>query len=366
MRVKNNSKKLITAVFLVIVFLGSYFFWIKSNKDQKPIVATKTNPAATMPIAVPVTTTTITKQQVQLFNELPARVNAYKIAQIRPQVEGIIRKIKFVEGSFVKRGQQLYQIDPDTYQAAFESAKSSLKSAQAKRKRYKNLLAQDAISRQEFDDVNAALAQAKSDLSKARKNLDYTKVLAPISGYIGKSNFTEGALVTANQSEALTTITQLDPIYVDMEQPSKDAILNDNRKEIKVSITTQDPNYQNIGKLKFSEMFADESTDSVRLRAIFSNKDKKLIPGMFVNAKLHLPPFSAITVPQKATTRAANGDLTVFVVDEQNIAKVRTIKAEEIFGDSWIVNEGLQDGEIVIIEGFQKVSEGAKVNPTPN
>lgn len=352
-RKKKKLKPLIIACAASALLLEC-FFLLKPNPAQ---------PAANAATAV--TTITATKKQVQLFTELPGRVNAQKIAKIRPQAEGIIKKIKFLEGGFVKKGQQLYQIDSTIYQSAYNSANSALKAASAKRSRYKNLLEQDAISKQEFDDINATFAQAKADVSKARKNFDYTKVLAPISGYIGKSNVTEGALVTANQAEVLTTITQLDPIYVDMEQPSKDVIAIGHHKEIPVSLTTEDPTYQNTGKLKFSEMFADESTDSVRLRAIFSNKDKKLIPGMFVSAKLNLTPFEAITVPQRATTRTPTGGLVVWVVEAENIAKSRPIKATKIFGDSWIVEEGLTEGETIIYEGFQKISDGAKVSPSP-
>lgn len=355
---KNKKFKPLIAVCL-IAGLAVYFFWIRPKYNQMNIASASANNG------VEVTVVKVEKKSVQLFTELPARVTAHKISEVRPQIEGIIKKINFLEGSFVKQGQQLYQIDPIIYQSASDGAMQTLKAMQAKRDRYKNLLEQDAISKQEFDDIEASLAQAKADANKARKNFDYTKVLAPISGYIGKSNVTEGALVTANQSAVLVTITQLDPIYVDIEQPSKDVIAIGHHKEIPVSVLTEDSNYQNTGTLKFSEKFADPSTDSVRLRAIFSNKEQKLIPGMFVTAKLHLEPFDAVIVPQRTTNRAPNGSLTVFVVGEDNVAKTRQIKAEKIYQNYWIVEDGLSEGETIVYEGFQKITDGAKVKPVP-
>ncbi len=342
---------------LVILFVG-YFFWIKPKYNQ----ANKNSASATRTTEVAVVT--VKKQTVQLFQELPARVEAFKISEVRPQIEGVIKKVKFTEGSFVKEGQQLYQIDPSIYQAASNSADKNLKTLQAKRDRYQILLESDAVSKQEFDDVEAAFAQSQADAKKAKTNFNYTKVLAPISGYIGKSNLTEGALVAANQAEVLTTIAQLDPIYVDMVQPTKDMLQLGEQKGISVTVATHDPNYVAEGKLKFSEIFADQSTDSIRLRAVFTNKEQKLLPGMFVTAKLHLKPIEAVLVPQRATTRTPDGSLMVWVVAGDE-AKPRPIKAEKISGDSWVVEDGLVDGDIVIVEGYQKVADGAKVSAVP-
>ena len=357
MKRKEKNRKPLIIVCTIAALLGGYFFWFKPKYNQANL-----NNASPNSISE-VTVITATKKQVQLFSELPGRVNAFKIAELRPQISGLIRKIKFKEGSLVKQGQPLYEIDSDTQKSAFESAQSNLRAMQKKRDRYQNLLAQDAISKQEFDDVVAAYETAKSNASTARKNLDYTKVLAPISGYIGKSNYTEGALVTASQDAPLATITQLDPVYVDMEQPSKDVIAIGHHTKIPVTLITEDPNYKNQGELQFSEMFVDADTDSVRLRAVFRNKDKKLLPGMFVSAKLHLKAFEAVTIPQKVASRNPNGGLIVWVVENGNIAKPRVIKASKAEGDSWIVEEGLNDGDIVISEGFQKIADGAKVNP---
>ncbi len=362
MKTKNKKNKAIIFICLAAAAYAGYFYIVKPkyNKTAANNSLMNGNKAA-----IPVTTITITKQKVQLYVDLPGRVNAKKIAQVRPQIDGVIRAIKFTEGALVKQGQTLYQIDSEIYQAAAKGNEANVKALTAKRNRYKILLEQDAVSKQEFDDIQAALDQAKSEAAKAKKNLDYTKVLAPISGFIGKTNYTEGALVTANQTNELTTIVQLDPIYVDLEQPAQEVIAGGNRKEIPVSLIADDPSNRLIGKLKFSEMFVDESTDSIRLRAEFSNKDHKLLPGMFVSAKLHLSPFQAVTVPQRVTNRTMDGKLMVWVVQSDNTVKARTIKAEKIFNDSWIVQEGLEEGEVVVYEGVQKISEGAKVVATP-
>lgn len=355
----DGNKKFTT--LLIITFLlaagAVFFFWVK----PKYFSAVAAKPAA--PLVTEVTVIDIKKEKVQLFQELPARVTAFRIAEIRPQIQGILKKKIYTEGSFVKEGKQLYQIDPTIYQIAYDNAKQNLKTTQAKKNRYQGLLEMEAISKQEYDDILAALALAKANFDTAKTNLIYTKVLSPISGYIGKSNIQEGMLLTANQAEVLTTITQLDPIYVDMVQPSKEVIKMGNQKNVPVSLKIDEIEYNNTGKLEFSEVFVDESTDSVRLRARFSNKDKKLMPGMFVSAKLHLKPFEAITIPQRVTTRNPDGSLAVWIVDQNNVAKLRLIKAEQAFDDKWIVLEGLEEGETVIYEGFQKVVDGAQVKP---
>lgn len=355
---KIKIKKIIISLLLLklIIFSAVYFWVIKPKKAASQAVAMMMIKKETE-----VTAIAVKKNKVELSQELPGRVEAFKTSEVRPQVSGMIEKRLFNEGSFVKKNQPLYQINPTIYAANDESAAANLKTLQAKKERYEKLLEVDAISKQEYDDVVASFVQAASEAKKAKANLNFSKVLAPISGYVGKSNFSEGALVTANQVEVLTTITQLDPIYVDMAQPTKEALALSNQKEISVSLVSDDPNYSNFGKLKLTENFADETTDSVRLRAVFSNKDQKLIPGMFISAKLHLKPIEAITVPQKATTRMPDGSLSVWVIDQNNIAKMRMIKATQISGDNWIVESGLEEGEVVVLEGFLKIAEGAKV-----
>jgi len=345
-------KVIFFAVLLTGLIAAAYFFWLKPKAVPAPAAR-----------VADVTIITISKQQIQLYQDLPARVEAEKISDVRPQAEGVIRKIYFTQGSFVKKGQQLYQIDSRMYKTAFEGAKLAWKAQQAKLGRYKNLLEQDAISKQEYDDLSASAAIAQADFKKAETALAYTKVFAPISGYVGKSNFTEGALVTVNQLDPLTTITQLNHLYIDMVQPSKDAVKLQNQRELPVTLVTEDETLIEKGVLKFTETFADQATDSVRLRAIFANKEHKLMPGMFVTAKIHLTPFEAITVPQRVTNRGADGGLTVWIVDKDNTAKQRKIKADQIANDSWVVTEGLVEGDVVIFEGYLKIAEGAKVNP---
>ncbi len=357
---QTKSKKSALIAFIAILVAASAYFLIpKKNPQAQPPQGLAQ--MEVKPIDLPVIK--VEKKLITPFVEIPGRVNAQKIAQIRPQVDGIVKEVKFVEGSFVNKGIQLYQIDPVIYQAAVNAAESSAKTLKDKKERYEVLVINDAVSKQELSDAGAEYAKAVSELSKAKKNLEFTKVLAPISGYIGKTNVTEGALVTANQTQVMTTITQLDPIYVDLEQSTKDVAAMIDEDGIEVKVSTEDKNYEKVGTLKFREMFADESTDSVRLRAVFSNEDRKLLPGMFVTARVSLPSFEAITVPQRVTNRAPNGNLVVFVVGEDGAVASRPIKADRVFGDSWIVEGGISEGEKIVYEGFQKIREGIKINP---
>ncbi len=354
-----SKKSALIAFIAILVAASAYFLVPKKNPQAQPPQGLAQ--MEVKPIDLPVIK--VEKKLITPFVEIPGRVNAQKIAQIRPQVDGIVKEVKFVEGSFVNKGIQLYQIDPVIYQAAVNAAESSAKTLKDKKERYEVLVINDAVSKQELSDAGAEYAKAVSELSKAKKNLEFTKVLAPISGYIGKTNVTEGALVTANQTQVMTTITQLDPIYVDLEQSTKDVAAMIDEDGIEVKVSTEDKNYEKVGTLKFREMFADESTDSVRLRAVFSNEDRKLLPGMFVTARVSLPSFEAITVPQRVTNRAPNGNLVVFVVGEDGAVASRPIKAVRVFGDSWIVEGGISAGEKNVYEGFQKIREGIKINP---
>ncbi len=353
-----NKKSILPIFLLAALLIGGYLFFFKGKANQNSSAPINNN-------VMEVTVVTAQKQSVQLFKELPGRVTAYKTSDIRPQVDGIIKEITFTEGSFVEEGQPLYQIDPTIYNIAYEDVNASLKAARAKKERYQVLVTIDAVSKQEYDDAKAAFKQAEAAVKMAKTNLNYTKVLAPISGYIGKSNVTPGKLVTTNQAEVLTTITALDPIYVDMSEPSKDAAKPEDQSELPVSLVAQNLTYNNIGTLKFSEVFADETTDSVRLRALFPNEEKKLIPGMFVTGKIHLKPLEAILVPQRAASRAPDGSLVVFLVDKDNMVKAQPIKATQSYKDNWIVLEGINEGDVIIYEGFQKVADGTKVKPVP-
>jgi membrane fusion protein, multidrug efflux system len=377
---RSNAKKKLTITFAVVLAVSLVAYYIVSMSKKKAEAKTANGPASAAqasapaksdaapaaPAAAPapeVTVIKIEKQNAQQSLQLPARVIAYKTSEVRPRVGGIIKERIFEEGSFVKKGQQLYQIDPEPFQIEYNNAAVNLKTVKAKYQRFKELIGMEAISKQEFDDMKATFAQAQAAFNLAKNSLGYTKVYAPISGYIGKSNFTEGALAVANQDNVLTTITQLDPVYVDMEQPSRDALQIGNQRKVSVILETEDGTYDQKGVLEFSEVFADQSTDSINLRAKFPNGDKKLIPGMFVTAKLNLKPINAITVPQRATTRTPDGNLSVWVVNENNVANPKIIKAKNAYGASWIVEDGLNEGDVIIYEGFMKIAPGATVKP---
>lgn len=274
---------------------------------------------------------TLEAQTVTLNTELPGRTNAFRIAEVRPQVNGIILKRLFKEGSDVKAGQQLYQIDPATYEADYQSAQANLASTQEQAQRYKLLVADQAVSKQQYADANAAYLQSKAAVEQARINLRYTKVLSPISGRIGRSAVTEGALVTNGQANAMATVQQLDPIYVDVTQPST-ALLRLRRElasgqleragdnAAKVSLKLEDGSqYPLEGRLEFSEVSVDEGTGSVTIRAVFPNPNNELLPGMFVHAQLQEGvKQKAILAPQQGVTRDLKGQATALVVNAQN------------------------------------------------
>lgn len=355
----SSKIKLIAIPLSVIILAVVYFKVINAGKNN----TAAPNPAISQEVEV--TVTTAKKEMISPTIELPARITANRIAEVRPQANGIIRKRLFEEGSFVKQGQALYEIDPTIYKADHESATAKLKAAQLRKERYAQLLKIEAISKQEYDDAVATFKEAQAESTKANAYLGYTKVYAPISGYISKSNVTEGALVSANQTQVLTTIADLDPIFTDIMMPSRNLLKIGDQKDIPVTIVVDDVEYDNKGTLKFSEVVVDESTDAVRLRAKFCNSSKKLLPGMFVNVRLHLKEVEAITIPQRATIRSNDGNLAVFVVDQDNVAKMKIVKAEKMTGSNWIISEGLEDGDVIVYEGFQKISDGAKVKPVP-
>lgn len=304
---------------------------------------------------------TLEAQTVTLNTELPGRTNAFRIAEVRPQVNGIILKRLFKEGSDVKAGQQLYQIDPATYEADYQSAQANLASTQEQAQRYKLLVADQAVSKQQYADANAAYLQSKAAVEQARINLRYTKVLSPISGRIGRSAVTEGALVTNGQANAMATVQQLDPIYVDVTQPST-ALLRLRRElasgqleragdnAAKVSLKLEDGSqYPLEGRLEFSEVSVDEGTGSVTIRAVFPNPNNELLPGMFVHAQLQEGvKQKAILAPQQGVTRDLKGQATALVVNAQNKVELRVIKADRVIGDKWLVTEGLNAGDKII------------------
>lgn len=319
---------------------------------------------------------TLKAEPVLLSSDLPGRTSAFRVAEVRPQVSGIIQKRLFNEGAVVKKGQQLYQIDPSSYQAAYDKAKASLDTTRNLAERYKRLVESRAISRQQFDDADASYRQAQADLRMAQINLEYTKVLAPIDGRISRSNVTEGALVSTNQTDALASINQLDPIFVDVTQPSTD-MLRLRREvasgqlsmagpdQVKVQLTLEDGTaYGQSGALKFTEVTVDPGTGAVTMRAAFPNPENVLLPGMFVHAKLaEGVREQAILVPQQGLTRDLKGLATALVVGPDNKAELRDIKVMRSIGNQWLVESGLKVGDQVITEGVQRVKPGMELIP---
>ncbi|UFQ97341.1 efflux RND transporter periplasmic adaptor subunit [Pseudomonas wenzhouensis] len=321
---------------------------------------------------------TLQAQPYALTSEVPGRTSAYRIAEVRPQVNGIIQKRLFTEGSEVKAGQQLYQIDPATYEAAYKSAQATQLSAKSLADRYKLLVNDKAVSQQAYDEARAASLQADAALEQARIDLRYTRVMAPISGRIGRSAVTEGALVSNGQASAMATIQQLDPIYVDVTQSSKELLrlrrdLAEGRLQkasdsaAKVALKLEDGSrYAHEGTLEFSEVAVDESTGSVTLRAVFPNPDHLLLPGMFVHAELLSGvKENAILAPQQGVTRNQRGEPTAMVVNAENKVEQRVLKADRTAGNAWLVEDGLKDGDRLITEGLQFVQPGAEVKAVP-
>lgn len=338
-----------------------------------------------------VSVVTIEPQKIALSTELPGRVSAFLTAEVRPQVGGIIKERLFTEGSDVKAGDTLYQIDPSTYQAAYDGAGAALAKAEAnlepirlKAERYKELLDSEAVSKQDYDDASAAqkLAEAEIEAAKsaqeaARINLDYCKVTAPISGRIGRSSVTNGALVTASQAMALATIQQLDPVYVDVTQSNAELLrlrkahesgmLNRAGGQAQVKLLLDDGSqYPEAGTLKFSEAFVDPSTGSVTLRTVFPNPKLMLLPGMFARTVLEEGiKEQAILVPQRGVTRNPAGKAVVMVVGADEKAEPRIITTDRTVGDNWLVSDGLKPGDRVILEGLQRARPGTPVKAVP-
>ncbi|MDA7087999.1 efflux RND transporter periplasmic adaptor subunit [Pseudomonas sp. SA3-5] len=331
---------------------------------------------ATAPAAQPpqVGVVTLQPQAFTLTSELPGRTTAYRIAEVRPQVNGIILKRLFTEGREVKAGQQLYQIDPSTYAATLKSAQASLQSSKSLADRYKLLVDEQAVSRQEFDEAQAKRLQAEAVVQSAQIDLRYTKVLAPISGRIGRSAITEGALVSDGQSTAMAVIQQLDPIYVDVTQSSLAMLklrrelasgqlqkAGENAARVKL-ILEDGSEYAELGQLEFSEVSVDEGTGSVTLRAVFPNPNHDLLPGMFVHAQLQAGVNrEAILAPQQGVTRDLKGQPTALVVGQDNKVELRELKADRTVGNQWLINQGLHSGDRLITEGLQFIKPGDEV-----
>jgi membrane fusion protein (multidrug efflux system) len=331
---------------------------------------------------------TIQPQSVELATELPGRTSAYLVAEIRPQVNGIIKKRLFKEGSDVKAGQLLYQIDPAPFQVAYDSARASLGKARAnlpsirlRVERYRELLADKAVSRQDYDDAAAAQEQARAEIEywqaqveAARINLGYTRVTAPISGRIGKSSVTDGALVTAYQPATLATIQQLDPIYVDVTQSSAELLRlkrhletgrlsadGVNGRKVRLRLEDGTP-YPLEGTLQFRDITVDPATGSFTLRIVVPNPKHLLLPGMFMRAEVQEGiAAQAILMPQQGVSRNPKGEAVALIVDEAGVVQQRLLTLNRAIGGHWLVTAGLAPGERLIVEGLLKVRPGAAV-----
>lgn len=344
-----------------------------------------------MPPAV-VQVITIKREAVPLTRDLPGRIAAVRTAQVRPRVSGILEERVFQQGTIVKEGDLLYRIDPTLFRVAVASAKANLERAKAARvltqqraDRQKELQKRNVSSAQEYDVAVANLAQAEAEvaaaqagLDQANVNLDYTEVRAPITGRIGRALVTEGALVTTSEVRPLAIIQQLDPVYADFTQSSTEvrrlrqdlatgaiARVSDGAPAVQL-LFDDGEKYDLKGKLLFSEASVDETTGQITLRAEFPNPKNELLPGLYVRVRLEQGRVNeAIAVPQQAVMRDAGGAAQVYVIGEGDVAQVRQIELGQVTGDRWLVRSGLQPGDRVIVEGFQKMAPGGKVVPQP-
>lgn len=344
---------------------------------------------------VPVETTPVQKKSIEMTMELPARAVAYRQSEVRPQVSGIIEERLFEQGSMVEKGQKLYQLDDARYVANLKSAEADLQNARAqlktiktRAKRIRSLKAQQAVSQQDLDDVEAQLAQAEAGIAVAQANVDlqkinieYAQIKAPISGRIGQTFLTEGALVSSGQQQPLAIITQLSPVYVDMQvsadraqrvmallsqqssqAQNEQASDTDNRLTVTVHQNTDSPL---TGYLESSDVVVDPTTGAITLRAVIDNPNHTLLPGMFVTARLHLGSTQEVLVPQRATSRNPQGELDVWVVSDDNTATKKTLQSHQAYQDQWIVEQGIQAGEELVVVGYQKLQPGSEVKTSP-
>ncbi len=377
-----SSRNSLSRAALIGVALGAVAL---SGCGQGEQAAPQAQAQAQAP-APEVTVFTMKAAPVALTRELPGRTNASLVAEVRPQVSGIIQDRLFTEGSFVEAGQPLYQLEDDTYAANLNSAKASLARAKAvlerariTAKRTAELVKIDAVSQQENDDAQAALLQAEAEVkvaeaavTSAQVTLNYSRITAPISGFIGKSYVTQGALVTTNQAQPMATMHKLDPIYVDLTQSSSELLQMrkaiatgnlDRFEEVPVTILLEDGSeYEHPGKLAFSEMTVEPSTGSFSLRVVVPNPDRLLMPGMYVRANVGTGiRQQGLLVPQQGIARDPRGNTSAMVVGQDNTVEVRPVRVSRSIGDKWLVEEGLAEGDKVIVEGLQKIRPGIQV-----
>lgn len=371
---KNTMKSSLTLAFITLFFLAGCGSGPKGPQQKG---------------AAEVGVVTIRAERVVLTRELPGRTAASRVSEIRPQVNGLILKRAFEEGAFVQAGDLLYQIDPAQYQAAFDQAKAAVAMAEAnlpairaRETRFKALVASRAVGQQDYDNALAALRQAeaqlessKAALEMAKINLAYTPIKAPISGRIGRSGVTEGAMVTAYQPVALATIQQLDPIYVDVPQSTAELLKLQNRmaggklnaggaEQNKVTIMREDgAPYPLAGTLEFRDVTVNPSTGSVILRIVVPNPDSALLPGMFVRAVVNEGVIEqGILITQTGVSRDPKGQPFAWVVDADEKAALRMLTLDRAIGDKWLIAAGLAAGDRVIVKGLQRVRSGVPVN----
>ncbi|WP_203074770.1 efflux RND transporter periplasmic adaptor subunit [Falsiroseomonas ponticola] len=369
-----------------LALVGSVALLASCDEPPKPAAAQGAPPP---PPAV--TVVTLERKEVPVTTTLPGRTAPYRVAEVRPQVGGVLRERLFTEGERVSAGQPLFQIDPATLEAAVRRAEAALARAEATERaasgtatRYRSLVTAQAVSQQNLENAEATLRQAQADVMSARAQLEtaridlaFTRVASPINGRTGRSTVTPGALVTANQAAALVTVTQLDPIYVDVTQPSaallqqrrdvaSGALRRDSIDQARASLILEDGSrYPHPGEIQFSEVIVDQGTGSVTMRAVFPNPDQLLLPGMFVRAEVEEGVTdSALLVPQQAVSRTPRGEPMAFVVNAQNVVEARTLRTTRAIGTDWLVTEGVAPGDRVVVEGVQRIRPGARVNPT--
>ena len=331
-------------------------------------------------------------RDVLLDTEVAGRTVAYRVAEVRPQVGGIVRERLFEEGSKVEAGQVLYEIDPATYQATVDSARAVLARDEAqaeiaalKLRRYAGLQKKQAVSDEDYDEARAELKQARATvamdqaaLAAAEIDLAYTRVAAPIAGRVGRSTVTPGALVTANQATGLATVYQLDPIYVDVTQSSAEmlrlkrslssGLLKASAEDASVELILEDGSrYTRRGRLQFSEVSVDQQTGTVTLRAVFPNPEQELLPGMYVRAVLHEGTREhAVLVPQRAVTRDAGGTASALILNANGKVEPRELSIARAVGNDWLVDSGLNAGDRLIIDGVQKIRAGVTAEAVPH
>jgi membrane fusion protein, multidrug efflux system len=370
-------------MFLRLIALASFAVFALSACHDQSASAAPVNADASAP---QVTVTTLQPQHIDIVDDLSGRLSSVEVADVRPQVDGIVQKRLFVEGASVKAGQALYQLDAASYQAAYDTARGTLQKAIATSraaditaKRYQELLKIKGVSEQDVENYLAAADEARAEivtdrgtLETARVNLARTRIVAPISGKIGKSSVTAGALVTSDQTTALATIQSMDTLYLDVTRSSTEALRL--QKAIasgklqagssQVTVQTEDgATYPHAGKLLFSDVTVDATTGSITLRALIPNPEHELMPGMFVQAKLDEGEQDALLVPQALVNRGSGGTATVLVVNAQNVVESRTVSADQAHGTDWIVTSGLHAGDRIATDNVQAISAGMKVTP---